>query len=243
MEPLGPPAEQIAQLKAQHASRWPQRLAIPMIGDDDDSEVELVVLVGTPESYGPDARPGTTRAWSNICAAVYDAKPSPPDSEIVRDCVMLPDSITMASWLERWPGLNETLAGAIRLALGMSATFFGKGTAPAAEETPAELAALVKATPRTRLRSAHLPGNPGQRVVIAMQTPTSTVWQLFTANMAKADADHARLAREFASSVVVGISGMSSVSAMFDRWPCSMLAIGKAASRLAGLGARVRLGE
>lgn len=218
-------------LKRDQAHRFPDLKFFPKPGDDG-KDVKLPVVLGNPSGackMPKGAR--ASKAWANKVAQTFgagDAEWAP----LVADCILWPPPHVWASWLQRWPAIDDSVRPALVKKYGGDTDLisYPEGDAPEVIE------------------SARVPGSlwirfepKGSTVDLLIKAPTSTQWAMFTAAMKAADADHWMLALDLATACILA-STMPAADA-FARWPGLALLVDREAAHLAGNASRYEEGE
>lgn len=230
-----PTTEEREQLKRTEAHRFPELKYFPKPGDDG-KEVRLPVVLGNPT--GACKMPKGARiskAWDDKVAETFGA--SKPDmSALVSDCILWPPPPLWATWLQRWPALEDSLSSAVIKKYGGSSDQISEpGTA---EVTPEAIAAARASAPGATWKRF---ASKGTQIDLLIKAPSSTQWAMFTDAMKRPENDHWALALELATACTV--ASTTTIADAFARWPGLVLWVDREASWLAGMSSKFEEGE
>ena len=247
MEIVRPSADELAELLAHHAHRYPERSGVTMRGDGED--VRLPLLLGNP---------------SGACSMPSGSKPSPAwasllsggggvDAALARqladDCVLYPPRATWAQWVARWPGLPGSVASVViadKLAMRPETI-----AAPVySDEAPAPIAAALAAHPRAAWRWLR-PRPRGDSFAVAINPPESAAYRMYTDALRKPGSDAWAMHRQLVDAVIVACvrvrpddsASTEPVGATLDRFPGLVLGLVGVAKEMVGASVEITLGE
>lgn len=250
MEVRTPTTEQIAALRAEHAHRFPQDHWFAMLGDRG-APVSLPLVLGNPS--GACAMQRQTPIWGLFVSHVLGLAelPANPDALGAFDCVLYPDISTFSQWCERWPELPREIWKAVKEKVGYNAGIYDE---PSFDAELPELPEPVRKAADAHRSAVLCRFRPHQkkterRIVCVLDRPASVAWRFFGDASRKPDADRWQLIKDLSqASIRIAVDedtgqSLDLVRDVFAPWPgIAILAFAKIAN-LAGLGAKVELGE
>jgi hypothetical protein len=239
-----PPTDEVAALIAAHASRFPEKHTLSVIGDGGKM-VRLPILIANPlgaREIPKDKK--TPGVWSQIVASAMRLRTEPPNvaDTLARECLLWPPAALWSQWSQRWPGLPKAVADVLTQKVGAAAISID---APSdEEEAPVALTEALELFPRGCWRKTR----PGDEILaLAIVPPEAPVWRLFTEALNKPQADVWRMCWELASACTVAAADSASGNArapaeVFTRWPGLVPLVIAEISALIGASVEVEAG-
>lgn len=238
--------EELAQLRAVHAHRFPRTAKIPVRGDHGEP-LKLQVVLGNPTGARPTDGKRPSPVWAKIVRGLifggYDRAAA--CSPLVSDCLLWPDARTFAAWAARWPGLPGDVGVAI---LRMIGAFVEDALVePTIEQPPEAIDAALAAHPRAVWRRLMPPGSTFDVVIDA---PDSVAYDAFADAIGRDGEDPVALVRDFALGHVRACLAIeeegaksTSVAEVIARYPGLSILVAAQARKLANAAGEIELGE
>lgn len=238
-----PSGDDLAQLLALHAHRYPQPAHLTVIGDGGEKQ-RLPLILGNPTGacVMPDGEK-VSPAWNTIVrSAIQQRRESGGIGEqLIKDCLLWPDRRTWATWHQRWPGIAANVLESIGKKVGQAPV---SATWTEEEEPPATIAAALASRPHAVWRRI---APHGVEIHLAIDPPDGATWRLFESATAKTDADAWERVRELVEARVPAVArtdGKSiALTEMLARWPGAAISITGEILSLVGNNVEVELGE
>jgi hypothetical protein len=230
--------EERAQLKRQHAHRFPEIATLTVL--DGAARIALPFVLGNP-SGACEMPAGTspTAAWALSCRAGFGlAKGGPALAQaIAADCILYPAPALYGRAFERWPDLARDVADEVARKVGSSVENF---TDPLAVELPpAPVADALASRPLAAWRW-YVP-RAGTRYAVVLEPPTGPAWRIRRDALTRPNGDvWAALRALVEPSVVLVVREVGEawesepLGDTMRRWPGMAIGLSAALARLMG---------
>lgn len=229
LEITKPTEEEFQALVAEHASRFPEKAAVNVVGDGG-AAVRLPLVVGNP----------TPAKWAEILPVLLELRPPPDDFKdlVAQSALIWPDRKTWFSWLGRWPALAASVAD-------VAVTKIGARLRPATYEdaAPEGLGAVLAERREAVFRTLQTRDGFFD---IALVPPTPATWRMFREALNKPKADIASVVGDACKAWVVGcVQGGQPYpwETLVERRPLAIAPVITEISALAGATKDAQLGE
>jgi hypothetical protein len=245
MKITAPTAEELAQLRAAHAHRFPQTATLHPRADGGGGTIDVPIVIGLPSgaSRMPAGAP-VSPIWHDFVRGAISGRGDPPSLRdlMARDVVLFPAPGDLEEILDRWPGIAGSITDLALQKTGRGATSIPAPT----NKPPSPVAEYLAAHPRATWRIVR--PTKSDAFAIAIEPPSSPAWTVFTDGARERDNDAWKLVQEFVAACVSGFApfddgALLSVDAALARWPGVALALLDVIGDLAGVGAAAELGE
>lgn len=236
-----------AQLKRDHAHRYPELVTLRLPGDGGE-RVDVPLVLGNPSGACsmPEGMP-VSSAWSNLVrAALGQRREGDVAGQVSADCILWPERSAWAKLALRWPGLPGSIVDEVRKKVGTVGAAVAKPFA--GDEVPEPLAAALGFDARRVWLS--LQPRPAIRYAVVIEPPAAGEWRLFQQALDQRDGDHWKQVRGFALRcvrVAVVRDGEEwkpiTFSEIVDRFPGLVFGVTSQVNEMLGANAEAELGE